>query len=185
MINMYLTIAVKWIYKNLLIMHFGSVYSKIKSTFYLSLIISPIAFFLEKVMEWLSLNYEYVGFVVAAILIDHLIGSWVHAVHNRDFTIKKNIQGLFTKCALVLLVGILVEGFHHIVGVDNFLTDYFSVISRLMVFIYPAGSALMNCAIITKGKFPPVSWMVKLNRFNKEMTLESFKPKSDEEVINE
>lgn len=164
-----------FIYKNLINIHTGTVLTKIKSTFYISLVTSPFAFLIEKIMEWFSINFVYVLFVMGAILVDHLLGSYIHAFVKRDFSMKENIKGFVVKCFLVIAVGYLVEGFKHILGGGNFITDYFSVISRLMVFVYPAGSALMNCSIITKGTFPPTSWISKITRFNKDMSLEPFK----------
>ncbi|QLE02873.1 hypothetical protein HX109_15340 [Galbibacter sp. BG1] len=171
----------KFLYHNLLIIHQGSIIGKVKATLYISLIGSPLAFIVDKITHWYSLNFGYVSFVIIAILFDHFLGTWVHAWIKRDFSMKKNIQGLFIKSAMILFVGVLVEGFKHILGKDNILTDYFSMISRLMVFVYPAGSALMNCAIITNGAFPPTSWIKKITRFNKDMRLEHFKEKNTDE----
>lgn len=163
-----------FLYKNLINIHTGTVLTKIKSTFYISLLSSPFAFLVEMIMEWFSINFVYVLFVMGAIIVDHLLGSYIHAFVKRDFSMKENIKGFVLKCLLVIAVGYLIEGFKHILGGGNFLTDYFSVISRLMVFVYPAGSALMNCSIITNGKFPPTSWIKKITRFNKDMNLEHF-----------
>jgi len=55
------------------------------------------------------------------------------------------------------------------------VTDYFSILSRLMVLIYPAGSALMNFSLITKGNFPPTAWMDKIKEFNTKMKMDGFK----------
>lgn len=161
--------------KNLVVIHKGSIASKIKSTFLISFSLSPFPFLVEKLTNWYMANYGYVAFVLIAILFDHFLGSWVHAFIKRDFEMKKNIQGLFIKCAMVLVVGILGEGFQHILGTANFLTDYFNLMTRLMVFVYPAGSSLMNCAIITNGRFPPTSWISKITHFNSDMDLNYFK----------
>ncbi len=165
----------KFIYLNLLFIHKGSLASKAKATLYLSLSASPFAVLIEKFTAWYNINYGYVVFVLIAIMFDHFLGTWVHAFIKRDFSMKKNIQGLLIKCSMVLMVGVLVEGFKHILGSENFITDYFNLVSRLMVFIYPAGSALMNCAIITNGTFPPTSWMGKITKFNSNMDLKYFK----------
>lgn len=91
---------------------------------------------------------------------------------------KKNIQGFLVKVSLVLLVAILLEGISHILGKNNFITQYFKIISQLMVFIYPAGSALINSSIITEGTFPPIGFLEKIKRFNKEMDISQFKKKN-------
>ena len=69
------------------------------------------------------------------------------------------------------MVGVLVEGSSRLMGDHKFLLDYFSLISRLMVFIYPAGSALITISLITKGTFPPTAWIKKITQFNKTLDL--------------
>ena len=87
---------------------------------------------------------------------------------------KKNIIGLFVKTSMVVAVSVIIEGMTMILGEDNFVTGYFTILTRLMVFVYPAGSALVNCAIITNGKFPPTSFMSKITKFNKDLNLKDF-----------
>jgi hypothetical protein len=47
------------------------------------------------------------------------------------------------------------------------------------VFLYPAGSAFMNSAVLTNGKFPPMGWISILNNFNKNLDLNTFKKEDD------
>ena len=156
----------------------GTFALKLKGTFALSLAASPIALLINHLSEWYSDNYIYVAFILIAIFLDHFFGSWVHLIIRRDFTIKKNVQGFVIKALLVLAVAVLLEGISHILGKNNFITQYFKIISQLMVFIYPAGSALVNCSIITNGAFPPIGFLKKIKRFNEEMDIEQFKKKN-------
>src|SRR5690606_25349140 len=109
------------------------------STSKLALASSPFAYLIGFVTDWFSLNSGYVIFVFIAIIIDHIIGTWLHAFVKRDFSMKKNITGFFTKTFLAIAVGILAEGVTYILGSGMFVGDYFNTLSRLMVFIYPAG----------------------------------------------
>ena len=160
---------------NLWLIHNGDFEQRIFSTSKLALASSPFAYLIGFVTDWFSLNSGYVIFVFIAIIIDHLVGSWVHAFIKRDFSMKRNIFGFFTKTFLAIAVGVLAEGIGYIMGVGFFVTDYFNTLSRLMVFIYPAGSALMNVSIITKGAFPPTAWMERIKNFSKDMDLKHLK----------
>lgn len=160
----------KFIIYNIFAIHYGGTITKVKATLTLAITVSPIPFILERVTAWYFDNYVYVSFIFVAVFFDHLVGSFVHAFIKRDFSWKRNIKGFLTKTSMVVVVGVLLEGIVHILG-SNFLTDYFSVLSKLMIFIYPAGSALANVAIITDGKFPPTAWMDRLKKFNKNLKI--------------
>ena len=82
---------------NLWRMHAGDFEDKIISTSKLALASSPFAYLLSFITDWFSLNSGYVIFVFIAIIMDHLIGTWVHLFIKRDFSMKKNITGFFTK----------------------------------------------------------------------------------------
>jgi hypothetical protein len=49
-----------------------------------------------------------------------------------------------------------------------------------MVFLYPAGSAFVNASILTNGKFPPLGWIQKVEKFNSNLDINQFKEKKDE-----
>lgn len=154
--------------------HTGDFAERLVATSKLAIAVSPISFLLGQLTSWFSLNSGYVVFVFIAIIIDHIIGTWLHAFVKRDFSMKKNITGFFTKTFLAIAVGILAEGVTYILGSGMFVGDYFNTLSRLMVFIYPAGSALMNVSVITKGVFPPTSWMEKISNFTHKSDLGEF-----------
>lgn len=162
-------------------MHKGTVTLKIQSTFLLSLFSFPFALIYEGFSNWLNLNIEFISFLFVAVIIDHLIGSYVHAYIKKDFTLKQNLKGLLMKTSLIIMVFIIGHGMVNILGKEDIITNYFNTIMRLMVFLYPAGSALVNCSIITKGKFPPLGFMKKVAKFNNTFDLSSFKEESSEE----
>ena len=170
----------KFILENLLIIHTGTPLARIKSSLLLSVFASPFAMLGDMVIDWLAFNIVYVQFVFGAIIFDHFLGSYIHAFIKKDFSILENIKGLMIKCVLVVTVGYLNEGFLHTVGKEGVLGIYLGVILKLMVFVYPAGSAWMNSSIITNGKFPPTSWINKINLFNKNLDIKDFQKKYDE-----
>jgi hypothetical protein len=163
-----------FILKNLVAIHKGSIELKVKSTLAISLASFPFAVIADAVSQWFHLNIAYILFVFGAVIIDHLLGSYVHAFIKRDFNIKKNIQGFMVKVSLIVSVFFLGRGIVHILGDDNIMAHYFNTMMRLMVFIYPAGSALMNCSLLTGGKFPPIGFLEKLKRFNENLNIKEF-----------
>jgi len=166
---------IAFLIKHLVIIHKGTVLSKFKSALYLGIGASPIAYVIEKITDWSFENRDYIFFVLVAIAIDHILGSILHLVHYRDFTFKKNIQGLAIKIGLTVAMGFLFEGVNHLIQEDSFVKSYLVIVLRLSVFMYPAGSAFMNSSVITKGKFPPVGWIDKIKSFNKDLDLKNFK----------
>jgi len=174
----------KMVKANLELIHSGAISERLWASLSLSFAFSPFAIVLDQINDWYFHNYSYIAFVFVAIIFDHALGTWVHGLIKRDFSIKKNIIGFFTKTVLVIIVGIIVEGMTEIMVHDNIIKDYFSLIARLMVFIYPAGSALMNCAVITNGKFPPIGFMERMKNFNKDLSINNFKEEKNEQNIN-
>jgi hypothetical protein len=164
-------------------LHSGTWEARFSGTAKLSLAASPVYLLLDHLTDWFALNSGYVIFVFIAIIIDHILGTYLHAFVKRDFSLRKNIQGFFGKTLLVVAVGVLVEGMASILGPGMFVTDYFAVVSRLMVFVYPAGSALMNVAILTDGAFPPVAWMERIKRFNSELDVKQFQGKEEDKNV--
>lgn len=149
-------------------------FARLKAVFVFSLIGSLPPLVIESLSGWYLDNYQYIIFVMTVILVDHVLGSAVHAFIKKDFTMKKNIIGLTVKTSMVVAVSIIIEGMMHILGEDNIITDYFMILTRMMVFVYPAGSALVNCSIITNGVFPPTSFMSKIAKFNKDLNIKDF-----------
>lgn len=161
--------------------HAGSVEEKITSLFKLSmfsaLLITPII----DLTGWYEVNYKIIYFVFIAVILDHIIGSYCHAFLKKDWSTKKNIVGFLTKTLITIVGFVIFEMLHYIVKDVDFISIYFKVTIHLMIFLYPAGSALMNLSIITEGKFPPMGLMNKLTRFNNNLDLNEFKTKKDEE----
>ena len=157
-----------------------SEFLKLKASLKLSVLVSPLLFFVEAFTTWGVANIYYITFVLGAIIIDHLLGTWKHLYIDKDFTIKKNIKGLFAKIIIVILGAYLFEGINHIVEKDTFIKDYLLIVMRLMVFLYPGGSALGNMSIFTKGKFPPKAWIKRLDKFQENLDVEDLTNKKKE-----
>ena len=176
--------ALLFILKNILAVHEGTAIVKFKSLLILSMPLATTVL-INPISLWVDQNIAYIGFVLVAIAIDHLLGSAVHIFIKKDFTFKKNIIGLAIKLSLVLSVGILFEGFQFLypdkTPLIQVVMDYLLAITRIMVFLYPASSAFVNSSILTSGKFPPLGWIQKVERFNKSMDIKNFKDEESED----
>lgn len=161
----------KFITANLIAIHKGTVLAKLKSSLFLSLGFSPIAYIIETFTNWSIVNQDYISVVLLAIVIDHIVGSYLHAFVKKDFTFKKNFLGVALKITLVVMVGILFEGLNHITKTNTAVQEYLVLVTRITVFLYPAGSALMNVSVITNGKFPPMGWIKKIQKFNENLEI--------------
>lgn len=178
---LHLKTAITFLLKHLIIIHKGTFLAKAKSALILGVSTSPIAIMMENIMSWSIANQEYIYFVLMAIIIDHLLGSWLHAFVKHDFSIKKNIQGLFIKIGLTVAMGFLFEGINHLIQEESFVKSYLIIVLRLTVFLYPAGSAFMNSSVITQGKFPPIGWINKIKAFNENLDLQGLKNEQEDE----
>lgn len=160
--------------------HDGEIPMQIKSAFKMGFLVSLPTFIIEKITNWSLENTDYIGFVLGAIAIDHFLGTIKHAFWSRDFCMKKNIIGISIKIGLVVLVGFLFEGLGIIFKHDTPIKDYLITVTRLMVFLYPAGSAFGNSSVISGGKFPPSGWIKKLKSFQANLNPNEFKNKDNE-----
>ncbi len=175
----FLKLALSFVWANLIIIHKGTAIAKFKSTLVLSIFTAIPLGIWETITHWITQNGAYIFFVLIAITFDHLLGSAVHLWVKKDFSFKKNIIGVVTKLSLVFAVGVLFEGFQYIYPEKNLITDYLTVITRLMVFLYPAGSAFMNCGVLTGGRFPPFAFIKRRTKFNQNLDLNEFGKKED------
>lgn len=153
---------------NLKQIHVGTMLIKFKASITLGILVSPFAMIFEKLSHWGLENSDYILVVMTAIGIDHFLGTIKH-LKDGDFTWKKNVIGVTVKLGLIVLMGFLFEGLQVIVQSDSIVKEYMIIVTRLIVFLYPAGSAFGNSAILTNGKFPPQAWIDKLTRFQRDL----------------
>lgn len=138
---------------------------KFKMLTFVALLISPFAMAIDKILEWQEVNVGYAILVLTAVAIDHILGTVYHAFWTKDFCFKKNVKGLVIKLLIVVSVGYLFEGLNMLMEDATFIVDYTLMTLRVMVFLYPAGSAFSNTYVMTNKKFPPMGFMEWLKRF--------------------
>lgn len=170
--------------KNMDLIHYGAASDKAAAT--LKLAWAP-AIFLSigtGISKWYMVNLWFMVFVLAAIGIDHLLGSWVHYFIKKDFDKKKNIKGFFTKLIVSIVGYAIFIMIHEIMKDIPMVAIYFKVVIQLMVFIYPASSVIGNLRILSGGTFPP-DWMYgRFKKFEQTGDINNFKFEKQEENEN-
>ena len=66
----------------------------------------------------------------------------------------------------------LFEGLNSIVKDSaDIIVVSLTIVTRVIVFLYPAVSAWQNIYIVSDERFPPKAWMDKINRFNENLDI--------------
>ncbi|WP_312066857.1 hypothetical protein [Empedobacter sp.] len=159
----------------------GSVKEKLLSSSIIAFITAPLIYIFDQLSIWTIENSTYVTIVCGAILTDWVFGSIKHLFFTRTFSWRNNAAGLTLKIALVVGGVFLFESFHFIVQELTWIEQMLKIVTRLVVFIYPATSAWNNMAIVSNGKFPPKKWLEKVDAFYNNLDLNKFKNKKEEE----
>lgn len=173
----------EFIIKNLISIHSGGVGGKIWASLQLAAVPAVGFTISERLSGWYIESYVFIWMLGFALIADLIIGIWKH-MKSGTFSPKMMIMGFCQKIGLVILVYFLTEAFIQIISDANLDSVYFKVATKLMIFIYPAGNALVNVGIITNGKFPPLGFLKKFEKFNKTLDVNVFKQKEDEKDID-
>lgn len=167
--------------KNIIILYLNQIinstsenhFTSLLATLKLSVLVSPFVLLFENLFKWGFDNQDYIWIVLGAILFDWFFGTIKHIFFSKDingfptFKLSKNAFGLFLKIGLVVGGGFLFEGLSHLTREASFVETSLKIITRVIVFMYPAISAWENIYIVSGEKFPPKKWMEKLG-FYKE-----------------
>lgn len=173
----------QFIINNLLAIHSSGVGGKMWSSLQLALVPAVGLTISERITGWYLESYVFIFILGFAIIADLVAGVWKHMKFN-TFSPKKMMIGFSQKIGLVILVYFLTEAFIQIIADAELDSIYFKVASKIMIFIYPAGNALVNIGIITDGKFPPLAFLRKFEKFNKTLNINDLNLKNNETDID-
>ena len=149
----------------------GDLSTKFSGALKISLAVSPFIFVWDKIIKWGIPNQDYILIVLMAILLDWAFGIWKH-LDKRTFSFKKNATGLILKIALTVGAGMLFEGLNSIVKDSaDIVVLSLTIVTRIIVFLYPAVSAWQNIYVVSGERFPPKAWMDRLNKFNENLDI--------------
>lgn len=152
----------------------GDLSTKFSGAFRISLAVSPILFIWDKIVKWGISNQDYILIVLMAILLDWIFGIWKH-IDKRTFSFKNNAVGLILKISLTLGAGMLFEGLNSIIKDSaDIIVVSLTIITRIIVFLYPAVSAWQNIYVVSGERFPPKAWMERMNKFNENLNVKEF-----------
>lgn len=147
------------------------------ATFKLSIILTPFVYVYDKLFQWGFKNQDYIFIVMGAILIDYIFGTIKHIFITKTesgrptFTLKRNAIGIMLKIGLAVCGGFLFEGLSYLTREATIIETSLKIITRVIVFMYPAVSAWENIYIVSGEKFPPKKWMEKLGLYKNSADL--------------
>ena len=152
----------------------GDLSAKFSGAFRISLAVTPFLFIWDKIAKWGIPNQDYILIVLMAILLDWFFGIIKH-LQKRTFSFKKNASGLILKIALTVGAGMLFEGLNSIVkNSADIVVLSLTIVTRVIVFLYPAVSAWQNIYVVSGERFPPKAWMERINKFNENLNIKEF-----------
>lgn len=160
-------------------------YSCLSLAIPIALPLSLISGVMDGLNAWVIDERMYLWAVGLCITGDHIIGSWYHLKVKKDWNSGKNAWGLVGKISLCVIAGSMFESIAIVLKDMPLVYDYLKIVTRLMVLLYPAGSAFMNMSEITNGKFPPIGWVNRIKAFNKDLELKNFRDESINKNENE
>jgi len=167
-----LAFLAKIILLNLSIIHKGTIIAKIKSSVFMGVILTPFASIFPSLQLWLTINAIYLQLVTLALILDLIIGIYVHALKFKDFSLKKMVTGFLSKAFLTVAGLVLFEIFKALFKENNVeIGDYVKLTIALVVVSYPLFSAFGNLSEATNGKFPPVGWMNRIRKFQENLNI--------------
>lgn len=140
---------------------------------YYSAITSPIfatiALFFEPLRRLVTDELSFFIILTMAIIIDLIIGA-IKYWKLKKFCFKQLVLGLMVKVAVAYGGMLLFLAFKSLD--PGIAAEWFGLIAKFTVLLYPAGSAFSNMYIVTDGKFPPIGFMKRLKTFDDVMNPE-------------
>jgi hypothetical protein len=123
----------------------------------------------------------FVRILFLCLFLDLLLGAWKN--YSRfTFNWKKLYTGLMEK-VFVSFAGMVI--FNALSSVEQLealpeINSWFILTGKLMNLFYVGGSALSSMYVITGGKFPPVGFMQRLDKFNRTLNVDDLTGKQAE-----
>lgn len=135
---------------------------KLYNAFTISPFLATASLFFKPILEILDNQIDFFAILSVALIIDLVIGV-IKYLKLSQFSFKKMLLGLITK-VMVSYGGMLM--FMLFASLDEgLMAQWFMLVAKFTVLLYPTGSAFANMFIVTNGKFPPVGFMRKLKSF--------------------
>lgn len=169
----------KFIIKNLISIHSGGLGGKVWSSVKLAAVPAVGISVTEKLSGWYIDSQSFIQILIVTLFADLALGVSKHWQQN-TFSFKKMIMGFTQKMFFVIVFYFLSEAFLQIISDAKLDSIYVKVFLRFLLFIWPAGNALVNMGIVTNGKFPPLAFLKRIHKFNETLDYNDLKIKKDE-----
>lgn len=163
-----------FIINNLLLIHSGSHVEKFMAILKLAMLPAAGISVMEKFSNWYIDNHIFIVLLIGGLIGDLVMGIWKH-LKKHTFSFKKMMTGFIEKAAIIVVAYFLCESLIQIISDAELGTIYFKFVSKIMLFIFPAGNAFVNMGIVTDGKFPPLGLLKRFEKFNADLDLSAFK----------
>lgn len=135
---------------------------KLLYAFAASPLFATFALFVTPIRTMLDGEKEFIALLTVALLIDLLVGAMKY-LKLHQFSFKDMLFGLIIK-VVVAYGGVML--FLMFASLDDgWVAEWFTLVSKFTILLYPAGSALSNMYILTEKKFPPIGFMKRLKSF--------------------
>jgi hypothetical protein len=149
-------------------------------TLYYSFLLSPffatIALYVNPISEMFDDEKSFFVMLTTALIIDLIMGVMKHLKLNQ-FSFRNLVLGLIVKVLVAYCGAVLFFSFAGLE--DGWLAEWFKLVAKFTVLVYPTGSAVSNMYVITGGRFPPVSFMRKLDTFKEIVAIVEAEDKSE------
>ena len=175
----------EFVLNNLVLLYKGGVFAKINASFKLCMFPAVAVSAFEYFSGLYTTDLSFLYGVLLVLMIDHVLGTYLHYFVDKDFTFKANLLGLLKKLTVILSGYSMLLIMHDALDEVEFLDVYFKVMVKLMVLLYPLGSALVNMSKVTNGAFPPSGLLKKIKNFEKTGDLDSLKQKTESDENDE
>lgn len=163
--------------KKIFLLHHASEYIlntsiKVGNSLILAVGLSPIILFFQQTLE-IGMGETLFLQIMLIALVSDLASGIVKHLKLKTFDFTALFIGFLIKVFVSFLGMVLINSFAAI-DTSEFFTDWILIIGMTLNFIYVGGSAFKNLHVITKGKFPPTSFMNRMKGFNNDLSISNF-----------
>lgn len=128
---------------------------------------STLAFIITPIKLLLESEKDFFVMLTMAIIIDLIVGIMKY-IKLHKFSFKDMVLGLIVKVVVGYGGMMLFLAFASLE--DGWVSEWFLLMAKFTILLYPAGSTLANMYVLTDKRFPPISFMKRLKAFDAVLT---------------
>lgn len=128
-----------------------------------SMLMASLAMAISPLASMISGEKDYFMVLTMCVVIDLLIGA-MKDLKLHSFSFLKMLINLIIKVAVAYGAMLLFLSFANLE--EGWAAEWFTLVAKFTVLLYPAGDTLLNMYILTEGRFPPLSFMKRMKAFD-------------------